>query len=162
MTAGNRDDAAVERAIELVSRRPLTCAEVRRKLVAEGFEPAAAEAAAGRLSDSGVLDDAKLASHYILARTERLGHGRERLIGELVRRGVEPEVARRAWDDIVGAGDLDPGSLLAREAGRRVRAEGGRLDRKGYARVYNALLRAGFEPGDVDAALEQYRAELED
>ncbi len=161
MPAGNRGESAFERALALVSRRPLTRAEVRKKLVAGGCEPSDAEAAVERLTASGVLDDAKLASHYLLTRTERLGHGRERLVGELVRRGVDAGVAERAWDEVVGAGDLDPKALLAREAARRAAAEGGALDRRGYARVYNALLRAGFEPGDVEAALERYRADLE-
>jgi len=161
MPTGNREESAFERALELVSRRPLTRAEVRKKLVADGFETSDAEAAVERLTASGVLDDAKLASHYLLTRTERLGHGRERLVGDLVRRGVEAGVAERVWNEIVGAGDLDPKALLAREAARRAAAEGGALDRRGYARVYNALLRAGFEPGDVEAALERYRADLE-
>ncbi len=162
MPRGNPDKGAFDRAVGLVERRPLTRAEVRRKLLAEGFEPGEAEAAVDRLAASGVVDDARLAAHDLLTRTARLGHGRERLIGELVRRGVDPSVADRAWDEIVGAGDLDPKDLLDREAARRVASEGGALDRKGYARVYNALLRAGFEPGEVEAALERYRADLEE
>ncbi len=162
MPERRRGGSAFERALALVERKPLTRAEVRKKLVGEGFDPGEAEAAVERLAASGVLDDARLASHYLSTRTERLGHGRGRLIAELVRRGVEPEVAERAWEEIVGTGDLDPRALLDREASRRAAAEGGALDRRGYARVYNALLRAGFEPGDVEAALERYRADLED
>jgi regulatory protein len=161
MAAEGSGKGALDRALDLVSRRPLTRAEVRLKLVAEGYDPSDAGAAVDRLAASGVLDDSRLASHYLLTRSERLGHGRERLLRDLLSRGVDPEVAESAWVAVVGTGDLDPGAQLAREAERRVAAQGGVLDRKRYARVYNALLRAGFDPGAVAAALERYRADIE-
>ncbi len=162
MSDGSPAKPALDRALDLVSRRPLTRAELLRKLAFEGYPAGDREEAVARLAASGLLDDARLASHFLLTRSERLGHGRERLLAELVRRGVEREVAERAWAEAVGAGDLDPGAGLAREVERRAIAQGGRLDEKRYARVYNALLRAGFEPEKVEAALERYRAGLED
>jgi regulatory protein len=162
MATGARGKGALDRAIDLLARRPLTCAEVRLKLVAEGCDPSEAASAVDRLAAGGVLDDFRLASHYFLTRSERLGHGRGRLLAELERRGIDPEVAGRAWDALVETGDLDPMARLAREAERRAAAAGGALDRKRYARVYNALLRAGFDPGAVAAALERFRADIED
>jgi regulatory protein len=162
MSDGSPEKSAFDRALDLVSRRPLTRAELRRKLSSEGYGAGDVEETAARLSASGLLDDARLASHYLLTRSERLRHGRARLLSDLVRRGVERGVAERAWAEAVEAGDLDPSAGLAREVERRATALGGRLDEKRYARVYNALLRAGFEPERVEAALERYRSGIED
>ncbi|MBZ5640640.1 MAG: recombination regulator RecX [Acidobacteriia bacterium] len=162
MPTEDRGREALDLALGLVSRRPLTRTEVRDRLVAAGHDPSEASAAVDRLVASGILDDARLASHYLLTRSERLGHGRERLTAELLRRGVEPEVVEGAFDRAVADGDFDPGTQLAREVERRVAGAGGALDRKRYARVYNALLRAGFDPGAVAAALERYRSDAGD
>ena len=147
----------LERAARLAARRPLTRAEMRSRLLREGHDEAAVDAAVARLEEAGVLDDAALVEQTLIARASRLRHGPERLFAELERRGVEAGTVRAVWERLVGDGDVDADGGLAREVERRVGAAGAPLDRKRYARVYNALLRAGFEPGAVEAAMERHR-----
>jgi len=151
-------DEGVERlALDWLARRPLTAAELGRRLAAAGHAPAVVHAACRRLAAAGLLDDRELARHYVVARAERLGHGPRRLVGELVRRGVPQSVARAAWRAAVEDGDLDLDQLLQRQIRRRLGARGGRLDRSGYARVYTALLRAGFPAAAAVVALRPHR-----
>ena len=53
---------------------------------------------------------------------------------------------------------LEPDELLARQVRRRVDGCGGRIDRRDYRRVYNALFRAGHDADRITAALAPYRA----
>jgi SOS response regulatory protein OraA/RecX len=106
---------------------------------------------------AGYVDDFRLAQQFIVARAERLGHGRSRLLGDLERRGVSPEESARAWQLLVDSGELTPGEQLRRAVRRRMRGRE-RLDARAYARVYNALLREGYDTLDIRRELEPYRA----
>jgi SOS response regulatory protein OraA/RecX len=115
------------------------------------------ERVVGILREKGLLDDAAVAREFIATRSGRLGHGRLRLLADLVRRGVSPEVAEAAWAEAVRGGDVDPAEAVRRAARRAVSRRGGRLDRRSYPRVYNSLLRQGFDPDAVRAALAEFR-----
>ena len=151
--SGAPDRGALPDGVRMLARRPLTRAEVRSRLLARGHAEAEVEEALGRLAGTGALDDAALARHWVEVRSARKGHGPRRLVRELEARGVDPETVRRALTDAVESDGVDPGDVLRREAEKRVRGLGSRRDRSAYARVYNALLRAGFEPGRIHEAL---------
>lgn len=146
---GLRADAA-----RLLAVRPRSFSELSQALVRRGHDAEEAARLCELLCDEGTLNDLELSLHYILARSERLGHGRRRLLRELEERGVDREVAREAWRSAVEAHGLDPRRLLERRAAERVRAGGGRRDGRSFRRVYNALLRAGFDAAEVRSALE--------
>jgi regulatory protein len=151
---GNR--SAKEEAVRLLARRPLARRELLHKLTGAGYGEAESEEAVGSLQEDGYLDDAELALHYITVRAERMGHGRSRLLMELERRGVDPATAEKAWDRAVDSGAVDPDLLLRRAVKKRLETLSGDPDRRSLARVYNALLRSGFEPQAVRGALEPY------
>jgi regulatory protein len=144
-------------ALSLLARRPLTEAELRGRLAAAGHAADVCDAVCRRLSEHGYLDDARLAEEYIVARAVRLGHGPDRLIAALVRRGLDEDVATGAWRRLVERGDLDPHDLLRDQVVRRLAPYGPKPDRRAYARVYNALLRSGFPADDVTEALRPHR-----
>lgn len=149
---------ALDRALRLLARRPRTVAELRGELSRRGIGRAEVDRVVEALSERGLLDDAVLAREFIATRSARLGHGRLRLLADLVRRGVAREVAEAAWAAAVRSGEVDPLDAARRAAGRAVLRAGGRLDRRSYARVYNALLRRGFDAETVEAALAGHRA----
>ena len=148
----------VAEASRLLARRPRTERELRDALSERGHGSEEIDEAVRELTEAGLLDDAGLALHYILMRTERRGHGRERLLRELQARGVDAETAAAAWRGAEERYGVDAGSLLARQVARRIAPFDGRLDMKGYRRVYNALLRAGFDAYSVRRELEPHRA----
>jgi len=153
--AVNRD------ALALLSRRPRTAAELREGLTRRGHPSAAIEDAMVTLEQTGQIDDKRLAEHYVVARATRLGHGPRRLVEDLVRRGVRRELARAAWDDAVEHGDLDPAEIVRRQIRRRI-GPSRQIDRASYVRVYNALLRAGFGAGAVEAELADLRQDRDE
>jgi SOS response regulatory protein OraA/RecX len=153
----NQEKSAYRRALSLLARKPLTEHELRRTLRDKGHEPPAVDGAVERLLEDGYLDDRKLALHYILARTERLGHGAGRLLRDLEERGMERRVAESAWREAVEEHGLEQDALLRREAMRRIERCGGRLGVADYRRVYNALFRAGFDAHAIRSVIDDFR-----
>ncbi len=150
-------DPAVEEALRLISRKPRTVAELREALSEREHESAAVDEAVAYLVERGWLDDHKLAADFIVLRARRLGHGPRRLLGDLRRRGVAAQVAQAAWDEAVNSGEIELRTLLQRAIRRRLPMDATPTEPRRYARVYNAMLRSGFDAADVDIEMEPYR-----
>ena len=118
---------------------------MRARLAAKGHPEPAIEEACSRLAETGYLDDGKLALDFIATRAERLGHGPEKLLAALRARGVEPDEAEAALRLAVERGDLAPREVLRQRLPRHLRGATLPLASREYARVYNALRRAGFD-----------------
>ena len=145
-----------EAALRALARVPLSEAGLRRRLLGRGHAPAEVDAACERLRELGYLDDRRFAREFIDVRTARRGVGPGRLAAELEARGVSPEVAEQALREAESRGDLVPADALRRSVARLVR--GARvLASREYARVYNALLRAGFDEEAIRGELERLR-----
>lgn len=155
--ASRVDASAWSDALRWIAGRPRTRAEMRERLARRSHPPETIEAVVERLEREGYLDDDELAWNFIVARAERLGHGPRRLIDDLERRGLPRATARAAWERAIERGDLDEEALLRRELQRRLGPSRGPLDTRTHRRVYNALLRAGFESSAVHRELVALR-----
>ena len=151
-------ETALDKALQLVARRPHFRAELRRKLVARGFDEDEVAAALGRLTELGYLDDAELAAREGERLRERRGLGRAGIAAELARKGAGPAEV----DGALAGGDAGSELEAARAVGRRwlagrrpdAAALARHLDRKGYAgnvifRVLRELIPDA--PGDPGA-----------
>jgi len=144
-----------------LARRPYGRAELLQRLVQRGHDATAARHAVRRLLDAGLLDDEQFALDFILSRSQR-GHAPRRAMDELRARGVDPETVSRARERARVEHGLDARGLLEEQARRRMGRAAGRPDLRQVRRVYNALLRAGFEAADVRSELEPYLGSLAD
>jgi len=144
-------------ALKALARRPLTAAELRDRLAKREWGADEIDETLERLGADGYVDDAKLALDFIVLRSARLAVGPLKLIADLRKRGVSESVARTAWRQAMESGDLDSLAALRHRMRRQLSATDRPLDSRGYARVYNALLRAGFEGEHIRRELEPYR-----
>jgi regulatory protein len=151
-----RDDVA-----RLLAARPLTEAELRERLSRRGHAPLDVEAAVREARHAGWIDDAALARTVVREGLEK-GRGKERLLAQLLSRGIEPELAEKAWEELLSSGDVDPEGTLRAEVERRVAAGGGALTGRAAARIYNALLRSGHDPERIRSALAPYVGDDDD
>ena len=147
---------AYDDAVSLLARRPLTEREVIARLRAKGHDDGAIEAAVERLRASRAIDDRELARTWIATQAAARGRGRERSLATLEARGIEPAVAEAAWREAIEDGAMDESDALARAVRRRLGQAPSEASRARLARVYNALLQEGFEPGAIEAALRPY------
>ena len=138
-------------AVALLARRDHFSAELRRKLLERGFEPAAALEALEALEAERLLDDARCLERFVAYRAER-GQGPLRIALDLRAQGAPAELIAPA---------LEAGAdwrARAREVRRRkfgVAAPAGWTEKARQARF---LQYRGFSSDDIRAAIG---AELE-
>lgn len=134
--------AAREYCLNLLTARPLTRAELHKKLIGRGYETDIAERVLNRLDEVGLIDDAVVAEAWVRSRHNYQGLARKALSIELRRKGVADEVVAEA----VSAVDAEAEEQRARELIRKklrgtvpadevtaVRRLVGMLARKGYS-----------------------------
>ena len=147
-------DDAHAAGLAMLARRELSTAQVRQRLARKGFDPDQVESAVQRLQRAGALDDERTARLLARRSAHVRMHGRLRALRELQQRGIGPDVAQRAVDAVYG--ELDEADLLERVLARRLK---GPLDNDAaLRRMYQQLVRQGFDSAAVASALQRRRA----
>ena len=141
-------------ALHLLARRALTVAECRARLAARGHSNEQIDAAIERLRATGGLDDAKVARGQAQTAVEIKGRGRLRILRELAARGVDQETAAQAVADVFK--DRDERTLVNRAVQKKLRGRA-RPSTPELARLYQHLMRQGFSPAVVSAAIRRLR-----
>lgn len=151
------DETATEEArlaaLRLLDRRPLTRADLRRRLLDREHEPAAVEAALDRLEAVGLVDDAAYAAAFIRDGASLRGHGRVRLARDLRQRGVDPELVEATLDAEYPRADEHAVALELARA-RVGRLAGLELE-AARRRLAGFLARRGLGSAAVYAALDE-------
>ncbi len=156
------DEATLyEYAIGALGRRMRSVAELKRLLRerVRGSEAGEAhiEAVIRRLKDQRYLNDAGYAATYAYLRKENEKFGRQRVISDLKTRGVHQEVIEKV---VSGAyADINE-EQLARDYLRRKRVSKPGNEKEA-ARVFRALVRAGFGSRTIIAILKKWEVEDE-
>lgn len=135
----------------MLARRELSATAIRTRLEARGFAAADIEAAMARLIASGAIDDRRVARAYVRTAVNVKGRGRLRVLRELHQIGIAKDVAADAIGEVFG--ELDERALIARALQRKLRGRAAIPDRNQRARLYQYLVRQGFSPAGVIAAL---------
>ena len=153
LRAASRSALARNRAMELLSRRPMSEKELVDKLIRKGEDEETAADCARWLRENGFLNDesyaAAVARHYAAK-----GYGPGRVRAELSRRGVDREL----WDDTLEAMPENTDKLDRFIAARLTDPE----DRDQVRKVSAALYRRGYSWEEIRSALRRFNAETEE
>ncbi|HEX6941164.1 MAG TPA: regulatory protein RecX [Longimicrobiales bacterium] len=148
-----------EAALNLLSYRARSEAELRRRLLRKDYPAEVVEACIAELAGNGLLDDAAFAASFVRDRVRGRPRGARRLAQELRAKGVDPATAAAAIDGTFAAEDVTELDLARQAAsGWARRARGPKPADRGGAtpedrwtarrRLYGYLARRGFA-GDV-------------
>lgn len=174
--AGERSKL-MERAVGLLSQRPMSRKELLDKLCApprqrrekypydkldDGPDPALleaqreaqrerAESVADRLTDLGLLNDGEYA-RTVVRHYAAKGYGPRKLRDELYRRGVPREL----WEEAMEEREPDEGQL---EQLARQKLRGAEPTRENLKKVSDYLARRGYGWDEISGALERLREE---
>ncbi len=151
----DRQDAAYEQALRLLSHRPRTERELRMRYARKELPERTQEAALDRLKSEGLVDDAAFAQLWIENRMEFRPRGAWALRSELGAKGVERELIEIALED-----------FDEEEAARRAAHEGARrythLSPDLFRRRLSAYLsRRGFTYQLISPLVTQHLAGIE-
>lgn len=141
------------RALDLISARPLSRAELLRRLSGKGDGEADPAAVADWLEGLGLLSDAEYA-RTVVGHYAAKGYGSYKIKDELYRRGVPKEL----WEDAL-AELADPAQAIDSFLSSRLSGEPGRAQIK---KCYDALLRRGFTHGDISDGLRRRHISTEE
>jgi regulatory protein len=144
---------AREKALEYLSRRPMSRKELKDKLLQKGEDEDIAEYCVRWLADNGLLDDesyaASVARHYAAK-----GYGQGRVRTELSRRGINREL----WSDAVEQMPDNSSKLDKFIAARLKDPE----DKAQVRKVTAALYRRGYSWEDIRSAMSRFNAQVEE
>lgn len=144
---------ARERALALISRRPMSKKELRDKLVRKGEDEDTAEYCALWLEEQGFVNDesyaAAVARHYAAK-----GYGAGRVRAELSRRGVP----RDFWDDALETMPSGDEKIDKFISARLNDPE----DREQIRKISAALYRRGYSWEEIRGALARHDADTEE
>ena len=142
-------------ALHLLSRRALTVAECRARLADRGHASEQIDAALEHLRETGGLDDGKVARALAQTGVEIKGRGRLRIQREILARGVDQETASRAVAEVFE--DRDERTLVNRAVQKKLRGRPRPTTPAELARLYQHLMRKGFTPAVISAAIRRLR-----
>ncbi len=145
--------SAYSDALRLLARRELPVEGVRVRLVDRGHPRDAVEGAIRELVANGALDDRRFALAYARTAATVKGRGRLRVLRELAALGVARDLASACVGEVFG--ELDERSLLARAIQKKLRGHPRLETPRDRARLYQFLMRQGFTPAAVAAALRR-------
>ena len=136
-------DAAYLKALDLLSRRDRSRAELQQKLAARGHGAGAIDEALARLTDQGFIDDARFAASWVdSALRSGRGYG-PRLALELRNRGIDRQLAAAAI--AAATAETTETEVLAGIVARRFAGFDHRAATpREKQRVYGYLQRRGF------------------
>lgn len=124
-------------------------------MVQKGVPTEEADAAIDRLTEAGLLDDARYALAF--ARTKLLGPGASarRIKQELARKGVAGELATDAIDQVVADEEIDTREVVLRTARKKLAAMGDLDPITLRRRLYSFLARRGYDQDEIQSVVRE-------
>jgi len=133
-----------QRAAKLLAAKQRSVEELRERLLTtRGATKANVDEVIARLREYGYLDDAKFAQSYASLRLRERPIGRRRLARDLSLKKVDKQTASTALDEVF---EVTPEEdLIERAIAKRIRLRGKPKSREDAKKLFDHLLRQGFE-----------------
>ena len=142
-------------ALQLLGRRELSVKQLRERLLDREHSREDVDRALDLLIENRAVDDARVASAYARTASKVKGRGRLRVQRELQEMGIDKDVASQALAEVFAG--TDERTMIAAALQKKLRNKKKIATPAEYARVYQFLMRQGFSPAAVTAALRAYR-----
>ncbi len=139
--------------LRLLARRELSVKELRDRLLYREHTPEDVDRAIEHLLETKALDDSRVAGAYARTASNIKGRGRLRVMRELNAMGIAKDIASEAVAHVFA--DVDERSLIARALQKKMRGRPRIANAAEHARLYQYLMRQGFTPAAIAAALRK-------
>ena len=147
--------SAYEYALNLLTARPYSERNMRRKLMRRDFQLADVESAVERLLSSGLLDDRRFAEQFVRGRLLGPGASRLRLKQQLYSRGISGELAVQAIDGVIEDESVNLDAIIEKAARKKISSMAGLDHAVIRRRLYGHLARAGYTPDMIRAVMKK-------
>lgn len=157
LRAADTKEVAFQRALNFLSYRPRSEAEVQRKLTEAGFDEAVIAETLERLRGVNLISDAQFAKDWVENRSTFRPRGRRVLAMELRQKGVADDVIQSALD-----GTVDEDELAYQAAVRKARRWADLEYAAFRERLSAYLLRRGFSYGTIANLVQRVWSDLQE
>jgi regulatory protein len=137
------------RALDLLSARPYTVRQLRRKLAQKEVPADEADAVIARLLGAGLLDDERYALAYARSKLVGQGSSARRISQELARKGVSAELSKQAIEQVVIDEEVDTRAVIERVARKKFASMGDLEPAVLRRRLFAFLARRGYELDEI-------------
>lgn len=152
-------EAIHQAALDLLTRREHSRRELGRKLRRKGFEREAIESVLARLETVGLVSDTRYARLFVSDKLAVNPQGRHRLLRGLRAKGVEPELASNAVDQVFEERGLTERELATSVARKRLAVSSSLDPLVVRRRLAGYLARRGFSGATIAEVLRQLLGE---
>jgi regulatory protein len=139
--------------LRLLGRRELSVFQLRARLLDREHPREEVDAAIAHLLETRALDDGRVARAFARTAAKVKGRGRIRVMRELSAMGIGKDIAAEALAEVFG--DLDERTLIANALQKKLRGRPRIASPAENARLYQYLMRQGFSPAGIVAALRK-------
>ena len=139
--------------LRLLGRRELSVKELRDRLIDREHPADEIDRAIEHLLETRALDDARVARAYARTAAGVKGRGRLRVMRELSAMGIAKDTAGEALAEVFA--DVDERAVIARALQKKMRGRPRIANVAEHARLYQYLMRQGFTPAGITAALRK-------
>ena len=140
-------------ALKLLARRELSEQQLRERLVDREHPADEIDRVVTHLLETKTLDDARVARAYARTAAAVKGRGRVRVMRELGAMGVARDTASEALTEVFA--DVDERALIANALQKKMHGRPRIANQAEHARLYQYLMRQGFTPAGIIAALRK-------
>jgi regulatory protein len=140
-------------ALNLLAARPYSTQSLRRKLVQKEYASDEVESTIARLTENGLLDDARYAEQYARSKILSTGASKRRLQQELYRKGIKGEAATTAIANVIEYEEIDPAAMIERVAKKKLAQLGDLEPLVVRRRLFAFLARRGYELEDIKSVV---------
>jgi regulatory protein len=141
-------------ALRLLARRELSVKELRDRLADREHPSDEIDRAVEHLVETQALDDSRVARAHARSAANVKGRGRLRVMRELTAMGIAKGTASEALADVFA--DVDERALIAKALQKKMRGRTRIANVAERARLYQYLMRQGFTPAGISAALKKF------
>ena len=141
------------RALDLLSARPYTVRQLRRKLIQKEVPAGEADAVVERLVAAGLLDDSTYALAYARSKLVGQGSSSRRVGQDLARKGVSVELAEQAIEQVIVDEEVDTRAVIERVARKKIASMGDLEPVVRRRRLFAFLARRGYELDEIRDAV---------
>ena len=134
---------ALQSALHFLGHRARTQKEIITKLRKKGFDEDVVQYAIGRLKEINYIDDVSFTTAFIEGRFKSKKYGPGRIKRDLIRLGIDPEMAETSLNELIQEEDEKVAALdLAKKRWKRLRKEQNPLKKK--KKLTDYLMRKGY------------------
>jgi regulatory protein len=159
-SAERRSEKVMGAALKILATRACSEGELRDRLIAKRWTEAGVENCISRLKELGYVNDDLFAHSYASYRVSSKPLGRARLARELAVKKIARNTIDEALDLVFD--EVGEDTLIDRAINRRLRTHGRPADRAAAKRMFDHLVRLGFEYDLISRKLQALKTEIEE